>query len=458
MKKGYKKIVSLLLFLFIISMLCGCSKGVKDVSNYKYDGSTYSESDDYKDNRGYKYFLENNSNQEKLYKDAYLRCVDFSKKKINLTKSDYSTLFLAKTSEYNLTLEEMREVFYIFVYENPMFYFLSEIDFLDDGDYISLAISKDYYKYSDREKYNKKIDDGLKEIDKKISSITDDFDKVEFIYNYIKNNMTYCEKDDSYLYYAHNILGFFDNKEGVCESNSEAFYLLCKRYGIECSFAYATDHVWNIAKIYDMWYMFDLTFDFFGYSEALYFIANINEIEYDDLMIPLPTNFCDSSLSYSEYVLYENDEEIYRSHSIDDVYKHFNGGDYKLLLDSSKRSNPNEKIFYMNSFNDNYNTLLIIGTKYPQDNGWASFDGWIILTDSIHITKDAQIRAINVKSYDDDNPKLVRIGHSIVVDPGVTLKISSQMELDCASVYEDYDPNTGKQGTIKSFYELYLLD
>ena len=455
MKKGYKKIINFFLFLFLLTMLCGCSKSkkAKDVTSYIYDGSTYEESDDYKDNYGYNYFLENNNNQKKLYEDAYLRCVDFSKKEINLIESDYSTLFLAKCDDYNLTLDEMRQVFYIFVYENPMFYFLNEIDFLDDGDYISLLISSDYYKYSDREKYNKIIDDGLKEIDKNISSIKDDFDKIEYIYKCIKNNMKYCEKDDGYLYYAHNILGFFDNKEGVCESNSEAFYLLCKRYGIECRFAYAIDHVWNVAKIYDMWYMFDLTYDFFGFSERLYFQENINEIEYDDLMIPLPTSFGDSSLSYSEFVLYENGEELCRSHSIDDIYKHFNGGDYKLLLDSSKRSQIEEKYFYMSTFNNDFNTLLIIGTKYQTDEGVITFDGCILLDQDIYINKDVQIRAINFTVFYD--PLFQPWWRGIYVDDNCTITLSSKAIINkCTFVGNYHEPNI-----IYNYYdETSLLD
>ena len=183
MTKISRKIVTSFLFIIIGFMLCGCSSSsVKVIKEYTYDGSVYDESYDYKEKYGYKYFLENNDSQAKLYEEAYLRSVDFKNKEVNLKTSNYATFFEAKCDDYNLTIQEIRQVFELFVYENPMFYFLSEIDFEFDGDRVTLELTKDYYSFNDRKKYYKKIDEGLAKFDNAAKSIKGEYETVKFIY------------------------------------------------------------------------------------------------------------------------------------------------------------------------------------------------------------------------------------------------------------------------------------
>ena len=399
MKGISKKLIALLIALSFVSLLFGCGDKTKNVSSYEYDGSMYEESNDYVNNYGYNYFLKNNENQEKLYKDAYYRCVDFKNKKINLKTSNYAPLFEAVCADYNLTLDQTREVFDVLVYENPMFYFLSEIDYEDDGDRITLETTKDYYLYSDRVKYDKIISDGLKKFDEAIYNIEDEFEKVYFIYNYISDRMEYCEEDEGDLYYAHNIIGFFSNGEGVCETYSKTFILLCNRCGIECIPAYSIDHVWNMAKIENKWFMFDVTKDIFGCSEAYYFQLNQETPEFDGTMIPAPKTAV-SSLSVREFVLTENGEELYRSHCIDNVYEHFNGGDYVVYLDTTGATRDDEKIFYIAEINPNFNTLTISGTDDNTDpDGFiAKFDATILISEGFTVPKDMQFRKVHYDS------------------------------------------------------------
>ena len=449
-----KKIISTFILLFMGFLLFGCGDKTKNVKSYEYDGSMYEESNGYVNNYGYKYFKDNNANQEKLYKDAYYRCVDFSNKKINLKTSNYAPLFEAKCADYNLTLEEMREVFDMLVYENPMFYFLSEIDYEDNGDKITLETTTDYYLYKDRVRYDKLISEGIKKFDEAIYNIEDEFEKVLFTYNYIKDNMEYSYDDEGDLYYAHNILGFFDNKEGVCETYTKTFILLCNRCGIECIPAYSVEHVWNMAKVEDKWFMFDVTKDFFGYSEKYYFQMNQDTPEFDGTMIPAPKT-ANSSLSLREFVLTENGEELFRSHCIDNIYDRFNGGDYVVYLDTIGAKNEDEKIFYIDEINTNYNTLKIMGTNVNTDPNSSKvlFDAIILLTGSITITKDIQFRRVGFMASLIYRSPQNTIRAEAFVPIGVTVVLTSNALYSYFGFNREYNDETDEEGKV-----IYVLD
>lgn len=391
MKGLYKKALSSILVLSFGVMLCGCGKK-------KETTSSHDELLDYKTNYGYKYFVEKNENQAKLYVDAYTASLEFKNSKKNLNTSYYTTLFEAKCDTYSLTLNETRQVLEVFTYENPLFFFINEIDYEDDGDTVKLEVYKDYYLSKDRKNYYRIIDEGLKTFDSKIVNYNTDFDKVRFIYEYIRENMDYCFDDEGDLYYAHNILGFFDNEEGVCETYAKVFNLFCKRSNVESIPAFSENHVWNMAKVYDRWYMFDATKDFFGTSEEYYFRMNDEAPAFEDIMIDAPETPT-SGLCYSEFILYEDDDiEICRSHSIDEIYEHFNGGDYTIVLDVIDKKTEKEREFFISNINTNYNFLRIIGNGERKGNkvGALIYDTSIMILGDLIVNKDVEIRNTNI--------------------------------------------------------------
>ena len=392
MKGLNKKIFSSIFVLSFGIMLFGCKKQAKkEESNDLID---------YKTNYGYRYFAKRNENQAKLYIDAYTSSLEFKNGKTDLKSSSYSTLFEAKCSSYSLTLDETRQVLEVFTYENPLFYFISEIDYEDNGDYVKLEIYKDYYLSKTRQNYYELIDNGIKDFDSKIKNYKTDFDRIRFIYEYIRENMEYCFEDEGDLYYAHNILGFFDNKEGVCETYAKVFNLFCKRADIESIPAFSENHVWNMAKIYDRWYMFDATKDYFGTSEEYYFRLNEEAPAFEEnIMIDAP-NTPKSGLSLSEFILYEDDTEICRSHSIDEIYGKFDGGDYVIVLDVIGKETEKEREFFISYVDTDYNSLRIIGNGERKANKTGSliYDPSIMILGELAIFKDIEIRCTNVKA------------------------------------------------------------
>lgn len=390
-----KKIKKLFFFVLCFILLFGCTKN----KEYKYDGSVYDDSYGYKDKYCYKYFESKNDKQAKLYSDIYLTSVDFNHKNPNISygKSLY-TFFTASCKGYSLTLNETRQVFDVFAYENPEFYYLNEICYDNKKEFVSFEISKKYYKRKERNRLNKKIEKEMKKLDEEMISINDEFDKVKYIYDYITTNMSFSADksgNPSKEYYAHNIIGFFDKKEGVCETYSKTFALFLNKYGIDNIPTFSSEHIWNLVKVCNNWFMFDLTYDIFGLCEEEFIIESDVKHEYDELMIEMP-KMATSSLSLSYMVLYEDGVEIYRSHSIDDIYSKFNGGNYKIILDAINAKNINERKFPINYINTNYNSLTIASNYPMKDYIEDLYYTFMILTGDLVIEKDVTIEKISI--------------------------------------------------------------
>ena len=153
-----------------------------------------------------------------------------------------------------------------------------------------------------------------------------------------------------------------------------------------------------MAKVYDRWYMFDATKDFFGTSEEYYFRMNDEAPAFEDIMIDAPETPT-SGLCYSEFILYEDDDiEICRSHSIDEIYEHFNGGDYTIVLDVIDKKTEKEREFFISNINTNYNFLRIIGNGERKGNkvGALIYDTSIMILGDLIVNKDVEIRNTNI--------------------------------------------------------------
>ena len=415
-----KKIYKLMFLLSICILLFGCSKN----KGYEYDGSIYSNSYNYKEKYCYNYFLDTNTNQAKLYSDIYLTTVDFSYKNIDISNGKkLYTFFKANCKDYSLTVNEARQVFNVFAYENPEFYFLNEIYYNDLTNNVSFEMSSKYYKAKERSRINILISDKLEEIKKTVYSF-DDFDKLCYFYEYIISNMTYGSEDS---YYAHNIVGFFDKNEGVCETYAKTFTLLLSNYGFETIPVYSKEHVWNCVNVCNNWFMFDLTYSLFGLTEEEYFMA-VPDIKYDDLMIKLPT-MPTSSLSLGNMLLYEDGTLIYKSHSIDDIYTKFDGGNYEIILDAVNETSVLYRKFPINYINTNYSTLRIISNDLVRDYFDDVFTTYIILTHDLVIEKDVtieRIRFTNRAVYFGKTGKL-ELPYNVIVNDGATLTVSRKV-------------------------------
>ena len=390
-----------------ITILCICLS--KRSRFYKYNGEIYKDSYDYKDDYGYKYLKETNPTQTKLYEDLYLNMTDFYHKNLDVKEEDCYTLFYKEDKNNNtLTQDEIMQVYFFINIENPKFYWMTYN--FDENDCALLGICRRYRKKSDRTSLDKKINDGLKKIDKIVENVDDEFDKLKTIYDYIVGNMKYAydeNRQPSEEPWAHNIIGFFVNNKGVCETYAKTFKFLCDRYNIGNIPLISQDHIWNLALFEDEWYIFDLTGDghnytYFGKTEEIYEIdpSDRESHEYSELLYPLPDNMAKTPLSFGLIDLREDGNIIATSHSMDTIFSYFNNGNYEIVL--NKHEDEVMTKFYLSYIDSNYNTLTIdynkSGPEYygltpVKERAIISLEKDIILTKDITIKEASFIKS-----------------------------------------------------------------
>lgn len=390
-KRLFKSIYISLLVLTFIFILCSCA--AKD-KYYKYSGKTYDDSYDYKNNYGYIYLKEKNNEQAKLYEELYLKMVDFSHSDLDVEDAGHRSLFYKEDLSNNtLTSDDIHQVFILINIENPKFYWLSSS--VDENDSFCIGVYSAYMDKNIRKEKNKKINEGLKKIDKLVKGL-DEFDKIKVINDYIVQNMKYAYEDGkpSNSVWAHNIVGFFDNNEGVCETYAKTFKLLCDRYNIGNIPLVSIDHIWNLVLYENKWYVFDLTYDegtylYFGKTEAVYELElkNDESHDYDLLLYPIPENMAKAPLSLGEIELKEGNKVITKSHSIDTIYNSFNNGKYEIVLNYSDLVLTK---FFINNIDSNYDTLTI---SYNSKDGEY---GVLDIESDITLTKDLTLKNLYI--------------------------------------------------------------
>lgn len=150
---------------------------------------------------------------------------------------------------------------------------------------------------SAKEILENKIDDILRDLPD-----SGDFEKEEYINNYISEN---CKYDNTALESKevvgneNNAYGALVDGKAVCEGYSRAFQLLCNKADIDCVMLCGTvddtNHTWNCAKIGGDWYQIDVTWndtdgendymqnDYFNLTDSLMYEDHTLSPKYSDI-------------------------------------------------------------------------------------------------------------------------------------------------------------------------------
>lgn len=131
--------------------------------------------------------------------------------------------------------------------------------------------------WDDTSDKNKMVDKLFKKFDKitaEAREIEDKYEQIKFVYDYLIDNITYDEnaakemdKDEWSIEtaYAYTGYGALVNGLCVCEGYAKAFQLIIQNLGYECILASGEGgddlHSWNMVKIDDDYYYFDVTWD-----------------------------------------------------------------------------------------------------------------------------------------------------------------------------------------------------
>ncbi len=212
--------------------------------------------------------ISNGSKLQSFYKTLYDECVDYHTDNLRDGIKDGSTYiaFSIKYSNYNITSSECFKVLKAVQADCPLFYWISGAASAN-GTYLNVGTHAEYLDGDTRASINESIYSQILSISIKIDNV---YDKVLYLHDKIVSSIDYAYKSDGVTpedtSWAHNVVGFFVNKSGVCETYAETAQLYLNYWGIEnvltTGMAGGVGHAWNLIKLDDNnWYWFDFTWD-----------------------------------------------------------------------------------------------------------------------------------------------------------------------------------------------------
>lgn len=337
---------------------------------------------------GYNYFKINKDIYKILYEKLFEACERFnadpgflpSFMDVNGSKCYYISSI--PFSQFELTVNDAVSVWETFYIENPQFYYLSSQILYSDNE-LYLTISDDYIDPIERGTINNSLKSLIVTVSDLLKNATSDLEKVYLLHDYILSNMEYAYKSDGVTpedeAWAHNLVGFVVNHKGVCESYAKTFMYLARLFDIECIAVTGNsrnqEHMWNMAKIDDMWYEFDFTWDDNGTTDYgfEYFGLTREEFSVDytpntqtlgiNYLYQLPTT---SAKALNPVKLYSDSSCLGFYNSINDALATTEATkDYEIqLLNYFGRSSLiDEREYELSNITTDYNSLKILGFK-----------------------------------------------------------------------------------------------
>ena len=254
------------------------------------------------------YFYNQLSSNEKAYWDALnkvcLKYMTTQADAVNYRGTNY--YYIDGVFSSNLSLVQMEEIYQIFRYSNPQYYFLKSAYFKMqrmDGAYgIAACVYPAFATGSSRDSATKKVQGQVSSWQSKIDACSTDAQKVKLIhdliidkveYNQTLYNNNFKNEDTQYSQSAYSV---FCTDLTVCAGYSQAFEMMCNGSGIDTIAVTSADHEWNKVRIDDSWYNVDCTWD--DVSGGIYYYY----------------------FERSDYVFDSDPADIYKSHTEESIW------------------------------------------------------------------------------------------------------------------------------------------
>lgn len=155
----------------------------------------------------------------------------------------------------NKTKEQLSSLIYIFVYQNPQYYFLQNSLYYSDK-IVYLGVYEAFAKGAARSdvsaKMYNKIDAWVAEVNQKSSQ----YDKEKAAHDIVCDQVIY--KDGTYSQSAYSAV--IEGKT-VCAGYTKLYSILTNAAGLETVSVTSATHGWNRTKLGDRWYNVDTTWD-----------------------------------------------------------------------------------------------------------------------------------------------------------------------------------------------------
>lgn len=221
------------------------------------------------------YFYNQLSTDEKAFWDALNKvCLKYMTTQADATKYNYGgTLYYYVDVVFSnaLSLTDMNDVYQIFRYSNPQYYFLKGAYFKtqrSNGAYgIAPCVYPAFAAGASRAGETGKVQSQAAAWQSQIDACATDVEKVKLIhdlvvskveYNHTLYNTGFANEDKEYSQSAYSV---FCTDLTVCAGYAQAFEMMCNGSGIDAVSVTSADHEWNKVRINDSWYNVDCTWD-----------------------------------------------------------------------------------------------------------------------------------------------------------------------------------------------------
>ncbi len=198
-------------------------------------------------------------------------------------------------SEEEMTKDDAVAVWSFFKNDHPIYYWISPA--ISYGDtHLTLLTDAEYANGEGRARFNELIAECVEQYASKVSGESSPYRIALALHDAVITDIDYAYETDGKTpedaVWAHNILGAFEKKSGVCESYAKTFQLLLNYCGVENIYVTGvtddSDHAWNMVMMDDgEWYWVDLTWDdtpdwMWGISYNYFCVNDMDEVSLTD--------------------------------------------------------------------------------------------------------------------------------------------------------------------------------
>ncbi|MGN0808114.1 MAG: transglutaminase domain-containing protein [Candidatus Coproplasma sp.] len=181
-----------------------------------------------------------------------------------------SVVYVAGSANYlslGLTIEQAQSVWATYRHDHPLYYWLvGQVVYSSIS--LSLCVDADYIDGTKRVEQNELIYSAIDEYLNAVQGETSAYNIAFAFHDMIIDSIDYAYDDSGNAEtanYAHSVLGVLNGEGAVCEGYAKAFTLLLNASGVENVYVTGSSrgvgHAWNMVKLDDAWYWYDLTWD-----------------------------------------------------------------------------------------------------------------------------------------------------------------------------------------------------
>lgn len=174
-------------------------------------------------------------------------------------------------SAYHITLQQLEKIWTALNMDAPEIFWVDTFEYVSSyNDMIDNVTPVYTYSLEERNQMQSEIDASVNELISRVNGDMDDYTKIKTIHDTLIAVTSYNEAAAD----NQNIYSVFARHESVCAGYSKAFQYVLKQTGIYATIVTGTElsenapHCWNIVKIGDSYYQFDITSDDIGYDES----------------------------------------------------------------------------------------------------------------------------------------------------------------------------------------------